>query len=151
MHVLEFLYHFCAGIHVEVIVSSLPESTKLRRGFRGGERLLARLSTPLFTQGARNSLLEHLYDFRGVAGSRFADQQMHMFGHQHIADQLETIPGSDLLEDVDGEIPRANGTERAPSLVAAKGDEMKIAMAGAASQIFRHQGEEWPTLLDGKG
>ena len=151
VHVVEFLHHFCAGMHVEIIVSSLPESTKLCRSFCEAEGPLARVPMPPFTQAARNSLFEHLYDFRGAAGSRFADQQMHMFGHQHIADQCKTIPGTDLLEDVDGEIPRTNGAEKTPSLIAAKGDEMKIAMASATSQIFGHRSEERPTLLDGKG
>jgi hypothetical protein len=138
-------------MHIEIIVSSLPEPAKLCRGFCEGERPLARLPMPLLTQAARNPLLEHLHDFRGTAGSRFADQQMHMFGREHIADQCKTIPGTDLLEDLDGEIPRTNGTEKTPSLVAAKGDEMKIAMASAASQILGHRSEERSTLLDGKG
>jgi hypothetical protein len=86
VHILKLFHHFCAGMHIEVIISSLPEPTKRCRGFCEGERPLARLPTPPFTQAARNSLLEHLHNFRGIAGSRFADQQMHMFGHEHITD-----------------------------------------------------------------
>ena len=151
VHVLKFLHHLRAVVHVEVVVSSLPESTKLSRGFCEGECPLPRLLALSFPQIAGNSLLEHLHDFRGIAGSRFADQQVHMFGHEHIADQRKTIPGANLLQNSDGKIPCPNGAKKRPSLIATKSDEMEVAATSEASQMFRHRKEELPTLLNGKG
>ena len=91
-------------------------------------------------------MLEDLDDFGRRNGSRFADEQVEMFWHDDIADQSEAVASAHFLENLHGQILRAGGGQERPSLVAAKSDEVKIAPAGDALEIFRHRREEWPTL-----
>jgi hypothetical protein len=57
-------------------------------------------------QGAGNLLFEHLQGFGRVTDFRFADQQVHMLGHHHVADQPESKPRPHLIQNPDKPIPR---------------------------------------------
>ena len=97
-------------------------------------------------QGSGDSLLETLDDLCGSCAAGLAQKQVHVFGHEHIANKSEAVARSRLFEGADGEVAGANGIQKRTALVAAKSDEMKIIKTGDASQIFRHRGEEGPTL-----
>src|SRR5690349_4372613 len=69
-----------------------------------------------------------------------------MFWHDDIADESEAATSSNLLEDLHGKTPATSGGEEWPSLVTAKGNEVKIAAANNALEILGHRREEGPTL-----
>ena len=69
-----------------------------------------------------------------------------MLGHENIAYESKAVAQSRLLKGANGQIARPDSVQKSPALVAAKGDEMKIAKTGDASEVFRHRGEEGPTL-----
>jgi len=75
--------------HVEIVVARLPE----RRAF-GAPQLL------------RGDLLQHLQRDRQPPAFGFADQQVDVFGHDHISGDEESIPSPHplqrLLEDCAG-------------------------------------------------
>ena len=52
----------------------------------------------------------------------------------------------DFLENLHGEISGSCGSEKRSALIAAEGDEVKIAVSGDALEIFGHRREEGPTL-----
>jgi hypothetical protein len=65
MHIIQFLRQFPFTLNIEVIISGLPKWVR-----------------PV-TQLARNDLLKHLQPNRQFASLRFAQQQMHVLGHNH--------------------------------------------------------------------
>jgi hypothetical protein len=67
--------------HVEVIIAFLPDTTIAR---------LAKL--------ARAAPLEQLKSSCQASSFRFARQQMHVFGHNNIANNLEPIPAAHALQ-----------------------------------------------------
>jgi hypothetical protein len=69
-----------------------------------------------------------------------------MFWHDDIADQSEAVASADFPEDLYGKIHGTGGGQEWSSLVAAKGDEVKIATAGDSLEILGHRREERPTL-----
>src|SRR5690242_21754624 len=71
---------------------------------------------------------------------------MQVFGHDDVADDAEMIAGADFLENLHGEISGASGSEKGSSLVAAEGDEVKVAASGDALERFGRRREEGPTL-----
>ena len=76
--------------------------------------------------------------FAGVPGPHFADQQVHMFGHNYVADQRKPIPRANLAENLHRYVSRAHAAQQSSSLIAAKCDEMQMAKPGDASQTCRH-------------
>jgi len=57
---------------------------------------------------------------------RFADQQMNMFGHDHVAEHAQSKTTSDALECRLNGLLRLRGTERRQAMIAGKGDEMAL-------------------------
>ena len=87
MNVMQLLFPFAIGDDVEVVITSLPE-------------WLASSSVGKF---ARDRLLQNLECSGKSAVVGFADQQMHVFRHHDISEDVELIPTSSsfefLLED----------------------------------------------------
>jgi|SRR5579863_10748871 len=88
----------------------------------------------------------------GVAPQRFGNKQMHVFGHHHVADQLETIFVSDLTERAHKQIAGVCGTQEWQPSVTTEGDEMQVTLPVNAPEVFRHdrtaprsQPERWGT------
>ena len=146
-HVMQLLRNLCRGINIQIKVPPLPKSPQPLAVRRKCQRHLSSRRTLLATYASRNSLLEHLQDRRWFDGARFADQQMYMLGHNHIADQRAPIPRAHLTQGLHRHISRTHAAQQSPSLIAAKCDEMQMAKPGDASQTFRHSGRsERPTL-----
>ena len=132
MHVVELLCHLGAGVDVEIIVAALPEAAEFTASLRKAK---GKLSGALSFSGAQctgNSLLETLDDLCGACAAGLAQQQVHVLGHENVPHQSKAVAQPGLLEGANGEAAGANGAQKRPSLVATKGDEMKIAKTGDA-------------------
>jgi hypothetical protein len=73
----------------------------------------------------RRILLKHLQDSRQSAAFRFADEQVNVFGHDHIAANEESVPLAHtfqgLLEDVTG----VRVSQQRVSMMTTEGYEME--------------------------
>src|SRR5271170_4381015 len=87
---------------------------------------------------SRDSLLEHLNDFRRFSSSAFTDQQMYMLRHDDVADQRKPIARANFAQHPHRHISRTHATQQSSSLIAAKCDEMQMAKPGYPFQTFRH-------------
>ena len=124
----------------EIIKPRLPDMT-------GIERLCPQLALPRpsppaqFSQHAASKTLLHNLHHGGLGTPlRFADQQMNMLGHNHVPGYDETITGPHLFEDFEKEIPPPRRAEKSQAMVAAEGDEMRVAGAVITMQAPGHGG-----------
>jgi hypothetical protein len=132
VHVVEFLLHLRAGVYVEIVIAALPEAAELDTSRWKAERKLSGALALSGAEGARDSLLETLDDLCGAGAAGLAQKQVDVFGHKNVADKSKVVTRSRLFEGADGQIPGANGIQKCPALVTAKGDEMQIAKTGDA-------------------
>ena len=146
MHIVEFFEQLGAGVDVEVVVAALPETAKEISVVGKTEPQLVFRTTLPCSHAAGKPLLEDLNDFGGRSRTGLGDEQMQVFGHDDVADDAKMIAGADFLENLHGEISGASGSEKGSSLVAAEGDEVKVAASGDALEIFGHRRAEGPTL-----
>ena len=146
VHVVEFLDHFCAGVDVEIVIAALPETRQETFLVRKTQAELSFRRALSCSHATRKSLLEDLDDFAGRSRAGFADEQVEMLRHDDVTDESEAVASANFLEDLHGKIPGASGGQKRPSLVTAKGDEVKIAASGEALEILGHRREERPTL-----
>lgn len=93
---------------IEVIVAALPE---------------LRIAGDL--QLARSLLLERLNRNGQRGGARLAQEQMHVFRHEHIASDHKTIPSPHRLQMLLKTLVCGRRVEQGPSLVTTEGEEMK--------------------------
>jgi hypothetical protein len=127
MHVIQFLFHLAATIHVEIIEPSLPKShwpILLPRKWK--LELRCQFSSFSLPHRSRYSLLQNLHSLRWCHLHRFADQQMHVLRHQHIPHQRELPPRPHFLQDFHEHRLSANTIQQRPSLIATKGDEVQL-------------------------
>jgi hypothetical protein len=75
---------------------------------------------------------DQIDDPGGSGGAGLAQEQVHMFGHEDVANESKTVAHSCLLKGANSQIAGVNGFQKRPSLIAAKGDEMQIAKTGDA-------------------
>jgi hypothetical protein len=68
---------------------------------------------PLCQQAAREALLQHLHDRRGIAALWLPDQQMKMLGHDGISDHDKIVAPANLLQNF--EKPRISKQSAAAS------------------------------------
>jgi hypothetical protein len=69
---------------------------------------------------------------------RFADQQMNVFGHDHVANDDEGIALADLLQHSQKQVPTARSAEQGLSTITTASDEVKVSSAVVAMQIVPH-------------
>ncbi len=62
---------------------------------------VGRVDMQIANQGDGAAMLQHLHDERGIAGFRFADEQMKVFGHDHVTLDDELVALTNLLKDVE--------------------------------------------------
>lgn len=130
VHVLQLFPELFAGVHVEVVIAALPEAAKIGVAIRGlACELLDRFAL-VATHGTGNSLLEDLHYRRGEERSGLFDYEMDVLGHDYVAYETKPVFGTDLGQDLDGEIAGMGRFEEFATLVAAEGDEVKVAVAG---------------------
>jgi len=132
MHVVELLGHLRAGVDVEIVITALPEAAEFAASLGKAKSQLTGALALSGAQGAGNSLLENLDNLCGTNAAGLAQQQVHVFGHEDVANKSKAVARSRLFEGADGQIPGANGAEEGASLETAEGDEMQIAKTGDA-------------------
>jgi lysophospholipase L1-like esterase len=93
-------------------------------------------------------LLEDLHDFRWADPAGLADQLVNMFGHNDVPYEGKAVPGANFLENLHRQISGADRAEQRAALIAAKGDEMQVAVAGETFEFLRHRSEERPTFCE---
>jgi hypothetical protein len=93
MNVSQFLNPLRLGPDGRVVISNLPESLRLphpSRVFCGRVGLRPQLS--------RSDLLQHLNHERKFCPLRFADEQVHMLGHDYISGNEAAMPPADTFQ-----------------------------------------------------
>jgi hypothetical protein len=91
-------------------------------------------------------LLQDLQHFRGISLRWFADEQMHMLGHDHISDQGKRAAQAQLIENPDKAIARADRSEVRASPVTAESDKVQVAASVEALERVTLRA----TLMGGK-
>jgi len=72
---------------------------------------------------------------------------VHMLGHDHVADQLETIFLSDLAENLNEQVPVPRRTEKRKSTVTTEREKVQMTKSVDTLEVFRHGREaKIPTL-----
>ena len=130
MHIAQLLDPLALAPYVEVVESLLPD--RLWHGFE--QRNLQRVpAPPLFGQDApRKTWLERLHYGRRIFLLRFADEQVNVLGHNHVADHHEGIAPAYLLEHFEKKIAAARRAQQGLSATATPGDKMQAAGAVVA-------------------
>ena len=132
MHIVELLRHLRAGVDIEIIIAALPEAAVFAGPLRKTKGQLARALAFSGAQCAGDALLETLDDLGGTGGAGLAQEQVHMFGHEDVANESKAVTHSCLLKGANSQIASVNGFQKRPSLITAKGDEMQITKTGDA-------------------
>src|ERR1700730_12350756 len=52
---------------------------------------------------------------------------MDMLGHEHVPKQCESVPGTNLIQNLYEAVARTDGSEIRPPPIATEGDEMQVA------------------------
>jgi hypothetical protein len=140
MYVFQFLSHFLAAPHVEVVEASLPERPFFRCGRCKGQRQLPRYSLPSSSaQRPRNLLFEHLQHFRWRAFPRFAHQQVHMFRHHHITDQPKTVTGAYFVKDSHESVAHTPRPQMWMAPVTTESNKMQVAISVISPKRIAHR------------
>jgi len=83
---------------------------------------------------------------RRAAGG-LGDEEVNVFGHDDVADELETISISHLTENLDERVSRARRAEKRESAVTTEAEEMQMVETVDALESFGHNGDTTnPTL-----
>src|SRR5258705_1655292 len=104
VHVVEFLLHLRAGVDVEVVVAALPEAAEFAALPWKAEQKLPRAIAFSGSQGAGDPLLETLDDLGWTCAAGLAQKQLHMLGHENVANEGKPEARSSLLKRVNGQI-----------------------------------------------
>ncbi len=74
------------------------------------------------------------------------DEQVDVFGHHHVTDELESVSCSDLTENLNKGVASAHRAEEWKPPVAAERDEVQVAETVDALETLRHDnGTKSPT------
>ena len=101
--------------------------------------------------GSRNALFQHLHQRAGVPHIRFANKQMNMLVHHHVADQREIIVRPNFSENLEKEMPRAFGTQQSRTPITTASNEVQLTESIAASQALFHPENPNPSNPEGFG
>src|ERR1019366_10553359 len=91
MHIAQLLDLFAPAPHIEIIEASLPHVCE--SGLLSAPKLALRQASspaPGMQHAPGKTLFEYLHNGRRSSRLRFADQDMKVFGHNHIAEPPRT-------------------------------------------------------------
>lgn len=63
---------------------------------------------------------------------------MHMFGHDHVSDELEAVLCADLVENFDKAVSRASSSEKGLPAIATESHKMEITASVKSLQTIAH-------------
>jgi hypothetical protein len=130
VHVVQFFFLLFRALHIEIIKSLLPEASQAARFIRKLQRQLPITAAPfLSAHRSRHFLLQHLHHLGRSTFLRLAHQQMHVFRHQDITYEQESVSFPHFSHHLHKKIPRSNSPQERPSFVTAEGNEMQIAFS----------------------
>src|SRR5689334_11791035 len=139
MHVFKFLANFLLAPHVEVIESGLPESRQTAvASCKRQAQLLRRRAAPASAEIARDALLQNFQNQRWRSFRSLADEQVHVIGHDHVSNQQEFVPLTNLAESLHEEISRSCCAEQRQPPITTEREEVQISPSMEAFQTFRH-------------
>jgi len=135
MHVAQFLDAFVFGPYVEVVEPLLsdmlrgdrraPHFSRFLRSGPGG----CPVSSSLRDYASRKAKFESLHHGRRSLYLRFADQQVNMFGHDHVTGHKKLIAPANLLQYSQQQVTTARRAEQRLSPITTASDEMKVSGA----------------------
>ena len=64
---------------------------------------------------------------------------MHVFGHHYVADQLETVFFSDLIENAHESVAGPRGSKKRQTTIATEGDKVEVPLSVNAFEALRHE------------
>jgi hypothetical protein len=136
VHVAQFLHPLARRPDVEIVEALLPHVLRPVLEEIG----LRRMAVPaLLGQDApRKTKFQSLHHDGRILLLRFADQQMNVFGHDHVANDDEGIALADLLQHSQKQVPTARSAEQGLSTITTASDEVKVSSAVVAMQIVPH-------------
>src|SRR5271157_4194029 len=120
VNVAQLLDALALSPHVEIVIAGLPEVLEVTN------------------QPSRNRLFDGLHRAGQRSVFRFADQQMHVLGHDHIADYIEVVASPALFQRDFKQMHRAGARQQRLTLVATEGDEVKVSSFLITLQSARH-------------
>jgi hypothetical protein len=127
MHVTKFFDAFVFGPHIEIVEPFLPD---VLREVVEQNSLGWIPSTPRLRQNAsRKSELKSLHHGRRGLDLRFADQQVNVLGHDHVAGYHEMVPPAHLLQYSEKKIATARRAQQRLPPVTTAGDEVEVSRA----------------------
>jgi superfamily I DNA and RNA helicase len=95
----------------------------------------------LAQQTPRKTLFQSVHHDRRIAALRFAEEQMHVLGHDHITDNDKTIATADLLQHLEKEIAILPATQQRASLITTGGDKVQLSGAVVTMESVSHAAE----------
>ena len=111
MYVPQLLDKLPLAPNIEIIISWLPKWLFALRD----------------AQLSRDDLLQHLQGQRKGPPLRFTNEETDILGHDHITDNIESIPSSHSFEGNDKLVASPFGSEQNMAMIAAERNEMQFA------------------------
>jgi hypothetical protein len=84
-------------------------------------------------------LFDGLHDQRWVAALRLAEQEMYVFGHDHVAYDDKMISPADPLQHLEKQVSTSPAVEQRTALVATRSDEVQVSGAVVTMESVRHR------------
>jgi len=142
MQVAQFLDALALCPDIEIIEPLLPDV--LRRGVE--QAGLRRVASPsrLRQYAPCEAEFESLHHGSRIFLLRFADQQMYVLGHDHVANDDKLIALAHLLQHPQKEVTAARSTKQGLSAITTASDEMKVTGTAVALDIAA----AWPQRSD---
>jgi hypothetical protein len=73
--------------------------------------------------------------------SRFAEEQVHVLGHDHVTDHDKTIAAADLFQHLEKEIAILPATQQGAPLITTGGDKVQVSGAVVTMESVSHAAE----------
>jgi hypothetical protein len=141
MYVIQLFVLLSRAPDIEVVKAALPEArVSCSRGFVPKAELAGRgaLAAAL-SQSAGHALFEDLDDNGRVADARFADEKVDVFGHDDAAEEGEIVVIADVVENAKESVASCGCVEKGQTAITTESDEVEVAEAVAALELFRHR------------
>jgi hypothetical protein len=101
-----------------------------RASFEGQQQLRTRRSSWSFQESARH--------FRRLFPGGLANQQMYVFRHDYISDQMERMPAANFIQDFHEAVPGPNRSKQRSPSITTEGHEMQITLPVVPFERIAH-------------
>jgi hypothetical protein len=91
-------------------------------------------------QAPGETLFQRLHYQRGVAALRFAEQKVHMLGHDDIADDNKMIAAAHLFQDPEKEITIPRAVKKCAAMVTTGRDKVQVSSTVITAKRVWHPG-----------